>query len=167
MGDAELMLLMRVQALQSRYARCLDNDELEHWPGFFTQDCTYKVTSADNHQRGFPVGLIYADSRDALSDRVKSLREANIYEGQSYRHVLSMPVLLTTHADGSIETETSFMVVRVVRGGQGMLFASGRYLDRIDVAGSLRDGGGMPSLFRQKIVVCDSSETDTLLALPL
>jgi hypothetical protein len=40
------------------------------------------------------------------------------------------------------------------------LFATGRYLDRlVDQAGTLR--------FRERVVVCDSSRIDTLLAIPL
>ena len=40
------------------------------------------------------------------------------------------------------------------------LFATGRYLDAlVDEAGALR--------FRERIVVCDSSRFDTLLAIPL
>jgi hypothetical protein len=43
-----------------------------------------------------------------------------------------------------------------------MLFASGRYLDRIRMSGDR----GLPQ-FEEKIVVCDSRRFDTLLAIPL
>jgi anthranilate 1,2-dioxygenase small subunit len=46
-----------------------------------------------------------------------------------------------------------------MRGGETLLFASGRYIDRVRVQGS--------PLFAEKIVVCDSSRIDTLLAIPL
>jgi hypothetical protein len=56
--------------------------------------------------------------------------------------------------------ETSFLVVRIMRDGRTDLFATGVYLDK------LHDEGGN-LLFAERIVVCDSSHFDTLLAIPL
>src|SRR5262245_63862987 len=83
-------MLERVVSLNADYARAIDDDRLEDWPGFFTEKCLYKVTSADNHRRGLEVGVIYADSNGMLRDRVAALREANIYERQSYRHLVGL-----------------------------------------------------------------------------
>jgi 3-phenylpropionate/cinnamic acid dioxygenase small subunit len=155
MGDAET--LFRLAALNTDYALCIDADRLEDWPGMFLEQCLYKITSADNHRRGYAVGLVYADSRAMLIDRVASLREANIYERQSYRHIVGMPSL---RSGPDIVAETSFLVVRTMRDGPMDLFATGVYLDRI------RDDGGTLR-FAERIVVCDSSRVDTLLAIPL
>ncbi|MEO5670612.1 MAG: aromatic-ring-hydroxylating dioxygenase subunit beta [Ramlibacter sp.] len=141
------------------YARAIDNDQLERWPDFFEAACTYKVTSRENVEAGYPFGVIYADSRAMLQDRVKSLRDANIYEGQTYRHVMGRPWV--TQVDGeTVHAETSFMVVRVMRDGQTTLFATGTYQDVLRVTpDAIR--------LRERIVVCDSSRVDTLMALPL
>ena len=56
---------------------------------FFTEDCAYRITSAENYEAGLPLGLIYATSHNMLKDRVTALREANIYEPQRYRHLIS------------------------------------------------------------------------------
>jgi len=62
--------------------------------------------------------------------------------------------------DGVARAETPFLVVRIMRDGRMDLFATGRYLDTlVEEAGALR--------FRERIVVCDSSRIDTLLAIPL
>ena len=152
-------LLARLSQLNAEYARAIDDDRLEYWPDFFTQDCLYKITSADNHRRGLPVGLVYADSRGMLRDRVTALREANIYERQTYRHLVGVPALVD-NADGPLRAETPFLVVRIMRDGQMDLFATGRYVDLlVEEEGALR--------FRERIVVCDSSRVDTLLAIPL
>ena len=91
MTDAET--LFRVAALNTEYASCIDADRLEEWPGLFLEQCLYKITTADNHRRGYAAGIVYADSRAMLTDRVAALREANIYERQSYRHIVGMPAL--------------------------------------------------------------------------
>jgi 3-phenylpropionate/cinnamic acid dioxygenase small subunit len=152
-------LLPRLSQLNAEYARAIDDDRLEDWPDFFTQDCLYKITSADNHRRGLPVGLVYADSRGMLQDRVAALREANVYERQTYRHLVGVPAILDG-ADGPWRAETPFLVVRIMHDGRMDLFATGRYVDL------LGEDGGMLR-FRERIVVCDSSRVDTLLAIPL
>ena len=155
MTDADT--LFRLATLNTDYATCIDADRLEDWPGLFTEQCIYKITSADNHRRGYAAGIVYADSRAMLQDRVAALREANIYERQTYRHIIGMPAL---RAGDGISSETPFLVVRTMRDGRMDLFAAGAYLDRVrDEAGSLR--------FVERIVVCDSSRFDTLLAIPL
>jgi 3-phenylpropionate/cinnamic acid dioxygenase small subunit len=151
--------LLRVAELNAAYAATIDADRLEAWPDFFVGNCLYKITSAENRRRGYTAGIIYADSRAMLRDRVTALRTANIYERQIYRHIVGLPVLGTIGA-GGIAAEAPFIVLRIMRDGRTDLFASGVYIDRIcDQGGSLR--------FAERIVVCDSSHFDTLLAIPL
>jgi 3-phenylpropionate/cinnamic acid dioxygenase small subunit len=153
-------VLFDVAALNAACAAALDADRLEDWPGFFLEHCLYKVTTAENHARGYAAGLIYADSRAMLVDRVTALRRANIYERQRYRHVLGMPLL--QQADGgAVMAETSFIVVRTMRGGDMSVFAAGVYHDRL-----LRDPQGAWR-YAERAVVCDSPVIDTLLAIPL
>ena len=145
--------------LNAEYARAIDDDRLEDWPGFFAADCVYKITSADNYKKGLPIGLVYADSQGMLRDRVAALREASVYERQTYRHLVGLPAILGP-ADGAVRAETPFLVVRIMRDGTMSLFATGRYVDAlVKETGALR--------FRERIVVCDSSRIDTLLAIPL
>ena len=152
-------MLERVVRLNADYARAIDDDRLEDWPGFFTEKCLYKITSADNHRRGLEAGVIYADTKNMLRDRVAALREANIYERQTYRHLIGLPALVGTEGELT-RAETPFLVVRIMRDGTMDLFATGRYLDALmDDAGALR--------LRERIVVCDSGRFDTLLAIPL
>jgi len=149
----------RLARLNADYARAIDDDRLEDWPAFFTDPCLYSITSAANVRQGLEVGVVYADSRGMLRDRVTALREANVYERQAYRHLVGLPAILG-EAGGAVRSETPFLVVRIVRDGRMDLFATGRYVDVVvDEAGTLR--------FRERVVVCDSSRFDTLLAIPL
>jgi 3-phenylpropionate/cinnamic acid dioxygenase small subunit len=151
--------LERIVALQAAYIRCIDAHELEAWPEFFSDACLYKVTTAENYKQGFASGAIYADSKAMLTDRITALREANVYEKHSYRHILGLPNVLK-NGGGQAECETPFLVARIMHDGQSSIFATGVYLDTIcDDAGALK--------FAQRVVVCDSSRIDTLIALPL
>ena len=82
-------LQLKVQDLNARYAQAIDDNQLEAWPDFFTEDGRYRVTTAENFERGLPLGMIYATSRAMLRDRVRSLRDANVYEAQRYRHIVA------------------------------------------------------------------------------
>jgi 3-phenylpropionate/cinnamic acid dioxygenase small subunit len=162
MGESPLAaggLTAALVQLNADYARAIDDDRLEDWPDFFTESCLYSITSADNHRQGLPLGVMYADGKAMVRDRVTALRRANIYERQTYRHVVGLPAILG-ETEAGLRTETPFLVVRIMRDGRMDLFATGRYVDvLIEEAGALR--------FRERVVICDSNRIDTLLAIPL
>ena len=155
----EVAQRLEIEQLYTDYSQCLDADRLETWPDFFTDDCRYRVTSAENYEAGLPLGIIYATSKNMLRDRVGALREANIYEPQRYRHFVSCPTIVAADG-GTVEAAANLLVVRIMQDGAMSLFAVGRYLDRIR-----RDGDGWK--FADKTVVLDSRQIDTLLAIPL
>jgi anthranilate 1,2-dioxygenase small subunit len=116
-----------INRLHGEYTRCIDNGNLESWPDFFEEDCIYKITTADNHAQGLEAGLVFANSRGMLRDRVASLREANIYERHTYRHFLSLPWIASKDA-ALIRSETSFFVARIMRDGSTDVYATGPIL---------------------------------------
>lgn len=147
-----------VERLHARYAHALDAGRLEAWPDFFTESGVYRIATAENEARGLPLPVLYAEGRAMLRDRVASLRHANIYEPQRYRHMVSC--ILTEEIDKStVRSTASFLVVRIMQGGETMLYASGEYRDRIVLAPEPR--------YAERVVVCDSQKFDTLLAIPL
>jgi 3-phenylpropionate/cinnamic acid dioxygenase small subunit len=156
----DLQHQLAIQDLNTRYVAAIDDDRLEKWPEFFLEDGRYRVTTAENVEQGFPIGMIYATSRAMLRDRVKALREANVYEAQRYRHILGTP-LIEEIANAAARVRTNFMVARIMHTGETILFATGRYEDRIAL-----DGADGPR-FAEKIVILDSRQIDTLLAIPL
>jgi anthranilate 1,2-dioxygenase small subunit len=157
--DAGLQLA--VENLLSRYVHALDDDRLEEWPAFFVDEGRYRITTAENFERKFPLPMIYADSRAMLRDRVSALRHANIYEAQRYRHAVSS-VLVERIDVNTARSTSNFQVVRIMHSGEAALFASGRYLDRVRL-----NGEAGTAQFEERIVVLDSRAIDTLLAIPI
>ena len=149
---------MTVERLHARYAHALDADRLEDWPQFFTEQGIYRVATAENEERGLPAPVLYAEGRPMLRDRVASLRHANIYEPQRYRHIVSS-VLVERIDPESVRSTANFLVVRIMQNGDTLLFGSGRYVDRIALAPDPR--------YEERVVICDSRRFDTLLAIPL
>ena len=155
----EVVRRCAIEQLYTDYVHCLDADELEAWPDFFTEDCRYRITSAENYEAGLPLGIVYATSRNMLHDRVTALRQANIYEPQRYRHFVSS--LNVADDNGTtVEAAANIMVVRIMQDGAMSLFAVGRYVDRL-----VLDGAAWR--FADKTVVLDSRRIDTLLAIPI
>jgi anthranilate 1,2-dioxygenase small subunit/terephthalate 1,2-dioxygenase oxygenase component beta subunit len=146
-------------AFNAAYAQAIDNDALEQWPSFFTEDCLYRITNVENEREGLPSGVVYADSRAMLEDRIAALREANIYERHRYRHILGVPLVESADDHGAV-ARTPFLVARIMHTGETSMFASGEYRDRFRTSGD-------KLLLSERVAVCDSNVTDTLLALPL
>jgi anthranilate 1,2-dioxygenase small subunit len=94
-----------------------------------------------------------------LKDRVSALREANIYEPQRYRHLVSSIKIVEDHED-TLDLMANFLVVRTMQEGDMTIFAAGRYLDQVKRQDSLWK-------FARKTVLLDSRQIDTLLAIPI
>ncbi len=68
--------------------------------------------------------------------------------------------LLEAADEHTARASTPFMVARIMAHGETQLFATGVYRDRfVRVDGKL--------LLAERVAVCDSTVTDTLMALPL
>jgi anthranilate 1,2-dioxygenase small subunit len=101
--------------------------------------------------------VLSAEGRGMMRDRIQSLRHANIYEPQRYRHLISA-VLIQKIDHNAVRSIANFVVIRIMQDGDTIIFASGRYVDRI----------ALPEMkYHERVVICDSRRFDTLLAIPL
>jgi anthranilate 1,2-dioxygenase small subunit len=140
------------------YVEAIDDWQIERWPGFFTEDGVYQIITRESFDAGLPIGILYCDSRGMMEDRVRALRTANIYEPHSYRHLLGRPRI---EADGDgFAVRSNFCAFRIGQDGETVIFATGRYLDRL-----VREDGALR--FKERRVVLDSRRVDILLVLPL
>ncbi|MBL0419044.1 nuclear transport factor 2 family protein [Ramlibacter sp. AW1] len=152
--------LSLVQHLLAEYTHCIDDERYEEWPDFFTDPCVYRVTTRESVRQGHMAGIIDCESRGMLVDRINSLRRANIYEPQVYRHLLG-PTRLTEDHREIIKARTGFALMRVVQGQGPETFLTG-YYDDIFACGP-RD----EIRIRERLVVLDSTRIDTLLVIPV
>jgi len=157
-GDA-LALRLRVEALSADYVHCIDEDRLEEWPDFFTEDGRYRVLTRENYEQGLPLGLIYCDGRGMLRDRISALRTANIFEPHIYCHLTGALSLLDGPA-GDIRAQSNFTIIRTMADGAMSVFACGKYIDRI-----VETDQGLK--YAERTAVLDSRRIDTLLVIPI
>ena len=157
--QTDLALRQRVADLYADYVHAVDDDRLEDWPGFFVEAGVYRVVTRENRDLGLPVALMYCDGRGMMEDRVAALRTANIYEPHVYNHAVSA-VRVLENDQGTIRARCNFSIVRTVNGGDMSVYACGRTYDEI-----IEDQGVLR--FRARLVVLDSRQIDTLMAIPI
>ncbi len=157
--EADLALRQRLEDLYADYVHAIDDDRLEDWPGFFVASGVYRIATRENRDLGLPLNLMYCDGRGMMEDRVAALRTANIYEPHVYNHAVSA-LRVTENETGTIRARSNFSILRTVNGGETSVYACGRTYDEIvEEQGLLR--------FRERLVVLDSRQIDTLLAIPI
>lgn len=148
-----------IARLQMQYVHAIDNDEVERWPQFFTEQCVYRIIPRAEYDQGRLIGVWFCDNRGMLEDRVSALREVNVYEPHVYRHIIG-PTEIFDFTQGAYRAQTSFVVVRTMSDGAMSVFSAGRYVDEIVCEGDT-------ARLRSRSVVTDSSRYDTLVAIPL
>ena len=145
--------------LNERYIRCLDENRLEDWPGFFTEDAVYKILPRENLEDGFPGSLLFFDSGAMRRDRVLCIRDVNIFHIHWARHFLG--AFAFERRGEAFAVKSNFQVLHSDNEGRSALYATGEYRDLI-----LADGAG-ELVFKEKIVILDSFMIPSQLAEPL
>jgi len=153
-------IIHRAERLTADYIGCIDDDALESWPAFFTEDGLYRIVSRDNYTRGLPASFFYCRGRGMMHDRIAALRRANIYEPHVYRHLVAGTRFIRAEPEGGWRFHTNVQVIRTMHTGEMMVFVVGFFDDvLVEREGTL--------LFHEKTVVCDASRIDTLLVIPI
>jgi len=154
-----LDLVKRIEELVYDAARFIDDERYEDWADLFVEKAIYKITTRENFDAGFPVGIMYCDSQAMLRDRVLSLRKANIYNPHYDRHLVSNVRVLDV-ADGVYRVHSSYLVLQTTPTGESRVFSCGKYQDRVVFEGE-------SARFQQRIVIMDTGAIFNLLATPI
>ena len=156
---APVALRSRLADLYGAYDEVLAEGRYERWPEFFTETCVYKITSRENYDSNLPIGLIYAESRAMLADRVAALRNTLLYAPRLMRNTTSGIVLRSIDGAG-MRLSASFAVFQTMLNEPTTVFMCGRLYDRvIDDAGALR--------FAERICVADATLVPISLIFPI
>jgi len=158
-NNVSLELKSEVEDLLNAYTQCIDDDDLENWPDFFTEKCLYRVIPRENHEMGLPTAVMWCDSHGMLQDRITALRHANIYQVQWYRHITSNPVITTEDGD-TINVQSNYAVFKTCNDGESTVYNVGRYVDvLVRVNGVLK--------FKERSAIYDTHKITTLMVIPV
>jgi anthranilate 1,2-dioxygenase small subunit len=149
-----------VENLIFEWARAIDENRVEAICDLLQPEGRYTVMSRFNHDRQLPLAIIDCHSAAQLRDRIKSMRIANIYEPQHYRHIVS-GVQIVGQDDGNLIVRSNFLVIRTMElDGTVMIFSTGQCHD---VVAATPEGVH----FKSRKYLFDSRAVETLLVIPL
>ena len=141
-----------ITSLLLQSAHILDSDDLSTWPDLFMPDGQYRLQSRENFDAGLPLSVMHLTSQAMLRDRVYAVAQTIYHEPYYQRHVCSAPALLMDaqgDADGGVQAQTSYIVIRTQRDKMPQILSTGRYIDHI----VQRDGAW---LFQSRSAIFDN-----------
>ena len=150
--------MQTIEDLITAYAHDIDDDELDRWPNYFTENGTYTILTRENMAAGLPMGIMHCQGRGMMADRIKAMQTANIFEEHTYCHILGRSQI--NRHDQGFKGRTNFTVLRTMQEGRTETFAVGKYLDFFIVT----EG---ETLIAERKVVLESRRVDILLVRPL
>ncbi|ARP86777.1 aromatic-ring-hydroxylating dioxygenase subunit beta [Bordetella genomosp. 9] len=129
------LLRQEIEEFHADYCAVLDANLIESWPGFFTDDAVYRITSRENAERGLPVGLVYAEGRDMMQDRAVAIARTQMFAPRYMRHLVTNTRVLC-ESDSGIESQSSFLLMQTLVEGPTTLHLAGYYHDVFTRAGT-------------------------------
>ena len=152
-------LRFEIEEMYYDYIECLDDDELERWPEFFTENCIYKVIPRENFERGLPLATMLCESQGMLKDRVVAIRQTSMYAPRVLRHLVSN-IRIKDQQDGVIHVQANYAVLQTLVDDETRIFNAGKYVDKI-----VREDAGLK--FKEKLCIFDSVVVPTSLIFPI
>jgi len=152
-------LRAEIDSFHVEYCAALDANDVERWPDFFSKEATYRVTSRQNALLNMPVGLVYCEGLDMITDRALAVAHSQMFAPRHMLHVLGITRVLQ-ETDHTISSQTPFMLMQTLVEGPTTVHLAGIYHDRF-----VREGERL--LIASREVVHDTEILDTALAYPV
>jgi 3-phenylpropionate/cinnamic acid dioxygenase small subunit len=152
-------LRLELEEIYADYVACLDEERLEEWPEFFTDDALYRIIPRENFERGLPIATLHCESKGYLKDRVVAIRRTMVYAPRYIRRMVSN-VRVLGWQEGQLGVRTNYAAFETLRDELTRVFSVGRCHDKLVVAnGRLK--------FKERLVVFDSELIPNSLIYPL
>jgi 3-phenylpropionate/cinnamic acid dioxygenase small subunit len=130
MYDDALEVRHAAESLLYRYATCLDDGPLEHWPRCFTDTGQYRLIPRENLVQNVPVALMHCTSRAQLDECVTTLLRAHATVPYACRHLYTN-VQVEQPRGGRVSIRANYAVYHTVEEGEVDLLSMGRLEARV------------------------------------
>jgi anthranilate 1,2-dioxygenase small subunit len=152
-------LRYELEELYAEYVACLDEERLEEWPEFFTDDAVYRIIPRENFDRGLPIATLHCESKGYLKDRVVAIRQTAVYAPRYIRRLVSN-IRILGWQDGGLRVRANYAAFETLRDELTRVFSVGRCHDKLVVAENRLK-------FKEKLVIFDSELVPNSLIYPL
>ena len=123
-------LRAEIEEFHTEYCYVLDNNAIEAWPEFFTNDAIYRITARENAEAALPVGLVYCEGRAMIKDRAFAIAHTAMFAPRYLQHMVSNIRVTGESPDGSVLAEANYLVLQTLVDEDTRLHQAGRYFDR-------------------------------------
>jgi anthranilate 1,2-dioxygenase small subunit len=145
--------------LYEDYAAALDEERLEDWAGYFTDDARYRVMSRETWAQGLTHATIYCRGAGMIRDRAASITRTAVFAERTLRHFVS-GVRVLGETDGEIQACANFLVTQAMYDRAPEVLTVGEYRDTL-----VREDTGWR--FSDRTAVYDNFRITTTLVFPL
>lgn len=152
-------LRFEAEELLNDYSQCLDEDRLEEWPEFFTDDAVYKIVARANVEQNYALATMSCDGKGMMKDRVTAIRNASVFSSRYLRHMVSN-VRVVGQQNGAHLVTANYVVLQTLEDEDTQIFNAGKYADKIVFV------DGKPK-FQEKVVIYDTTNIPSLLVIPI
>ena len=159
LGAGSIEDVAAVQAFYADYMEVLDDERLQEWPDFFTEDCLYQIIPRENFDRDSALCLMQADGRNMLLDRVQGILKTQKYGPQRCRRFYS-GLKISRVEGGVIHTRQNVVAFRSLLDQPTSILLCGASYDQLCRSDSRL-------LLQRRVVVSDTEIIDNALILPL
>jgi 3-phenylpropionate/cinnamic acid dioxygenase small subunit len=135
------------------------DDEIERWPGLFTDEAVYKIVSRENRERKLPLATMLCEGRGMLADRVTAIRRTSVYVPRQTRHFITNIGIVANEGE-RVRTQANFAVFESFDDSSSRVLAVGRYYDVVSTT-----GGALK--FEEKLCVYDGNVVPGSIIYPL
>ena len=127
--DEARALRFDIEEFNTEYARILDAQDINAWPDFFTADGFYRITGRENYDAGLTIGLVWCEGRPMMQDRAAAVKTTMVHAPRYLRHYNSNVRVIDVDADGTIHSESNYLVVETLMEEETRIFQAGLYID--------------------------------------
>lgn len=148
-----------LERLYADYCDTLDDGDFERWASFFTEVCSYLVTTKENVERGWPIALLNCESRGMIVDRTIAIQKTLYYLPRMQRRLVSGIRVTGVEGAGTL-VRASFALFETLVGEHTTVLATGRSLDVV-----AHEGGALK--FAKRVIIVDASLVPNSLPFPI
>ena len=148
-----------VSDLYDDYAQTIDDEELDRWPDFFTEDALYRVISRESHGLGLTHATIYCEGLGMIRDRANMIDRVSVYEPRVLRHFIS-GLRIHSASEESVQASANFLIIESLFDAEPTVLMVGQYRDEI-----VRKDGQLR--FRRRDAIYDQYRIRTTLVMPV
>jgi len=137
----------------------LDDERINEWPDFFTEECIYQIISRENYDEKSSLCLMQAEGKGMLNDRVLGILKTQKFGPQRCRRFNS-GLKICQISDGLIHTRQNVLVIQSLLDRTSSILLCGSAYDQL-----CWEGDNL--LLKRRVVVADTDIIDHTLIFPI